>query len=220
MLFIIDGYNLALRSFVFAPALDRGLDQLRDVVFEAVARDCRRSGDTAEVVWDGADLRGLPVRDDPRGVRESFSRAPEKADERVTALAIERRDSGHAITVISSDREVQQDADRLQLPWMESDEYEARLLKPPADGPAPENHARTARIAIGRLVAAGLMDDPGHKLDGLADELGIALAYSAVASSTKPHKRAKALVRWLREYGLEVRGGPQETRAVMVPVWE
>jgi len=220
VLFIIDGYNLALRSFVFAPALDAGLAHLRDVVFEAVARDCRSTGDRAEVVWDGADLKGLPVRDDPRGARESFSRALEKADERVTALALERRDGGQAVTVVSSDREVQQDAQRLQLPWLESDDYEARLLKPRADGPAPENHARTARVAIGRLVAAGLLDDPGGKLDALADELAIAMAYSAVVSSPRPHKRAKALVKWLREYGVEVRGEPQDARAVLVPVWE
>ena len=52
-----------------------------------------------------------------------------------------------------------------------------------------------------------------HVIDGYNLALG-SLAFS------KPHKRARAVVRWLREYGVEVRGEPHELRALLIGLWE
>ncbi len=219
--FVVDGYNLALGSVTFSMAKDlNGLAGLRDAVFEAVARDCERRAEGAIVVWDGADAIGLPARTDQRGVRESFSRAPEKADERAIALAMQVRDAGGQATVVSDDRvHVRADADRAGLPWMGCEEYEERLSAPLPRDPYASNEGRHARRALTRLVAAGFVDEPGPRGDELVAELAAALAYS-LAGSGKPHKLARAVVRWLREYGVEVRGGPHEHRALLAPLWE
>ena len=221
MIHVIDGYNLGLGSVAFSMARDaRGLPALRDALFEAVARDCERRGERAVVVWDGADLTGLPQRNDARGARESFSRAPEKADERVIALAMELRDAGAPPVVVSDDRRhVRADADLAGLTWLGCADYEDRLSSPLPTDPYASNQGRHARRALTRLVAAGLVDDPGPSGDALVADLAAALAYSLVASS-RPHKMARAVVRWLREYGVEVRGEPQELRALLIGLWE
>ncbi len=218
---VVDGYNLALGSLAFSMARDRGgLPALRERVFEAVARDCERRSERAIVVWDGVE-RGHPARSDPRGADESFSRAPEKADERVIALALERREAGDRPVVVSDDRvHVRADAERQGLAWIGCQAYEQRLFEPLATADHGGGEGRFARHAVARLVAAGLMDDPGPAGDVLVDELALALTYSAVGGSTRAHKRARALVRWLKEYGVEVRGGPHEHRALLVPLWE
>ena len=218
---VIDGYNLALGSLAFSMARDRGgLRAVRDRVFEAVARDCQRRGSRAIVVWDGADQVGHPARTDPRGAEESFSRAPEKADERVIAISLERRAAGDAPVVVSDDRvHVRADADRQGLAWLDCGSYEQRLFEPLPDAAHADGDGRLARHAIARLVGAGLMDDLGEDGEALVEELALAMAYSAVGGSTRPHKRAKALVRWLTEYGVEVRGGPHEQRALLAPLW-
>jgi predicted RNA-binding protein with PIN domain len=221
-LFIIDGYNLALGSLAFSMARDRGgLRAVRDRVFEAVARDCQRRGVQAIVVWDGAEQVGHSARTDPRGAEESFSRAPEKADERVIAISLERREAGDQPVVVSDDRKhVRADADRQGLTWLGCEAYEQQLFEPLSEAAHTGGDGRLARHAIARLVGAGLMDDPGAGGDALVEELALALAYSAVGGSTRPHKRARALVRWLGVYGIEVRGGPHELRALLAPLWE
>ena len=221
MIHVIDGYNLALGSLAFSMARDSGgLPAVRDAVFEAVARDCERRSEEAVIVWDGADLRGLPQRSDPRGARESFSRAPEKADERVIALALELHQSGESPIVVSDDqRHVRADADRVGLPWVGCEDFEERLCAPLPNDPYAGNQGRHARRALARLVAAGLVEDPGPSGDTLVADLAAALTYSLVASS-KPHKMARAVVRWLREYGVEVRGEPHDLRALLIGLWE
>ena len=221
MIHVIDGYNLALGSVAFSMARDAGgLPALRDAVFEAVARDCERRHERAVIVWDGADLTGIPQRRDPRGVRESFSRTPEKADERVIALALELRDAGHPPVVVSDDkRHVRADADLAGLTWLGCADYEDRLSAPLPTDPYASNQGRHARRALTRLVVAGLVDDPGSAGDALIADLAAALAYSLVASS-RPHKRARAVVHWLREYGIEVRGEPHELRELLIGLWE
>ena len=221
-LFIVDGYNLALGSLAFSMSRDRGgLRAVRDGVFEAIARDCERRRETAIVVWDGRGQVDVPPRCDPRGAEESFSRAPEKADERIIALALEHRAEGEAPVVVSDDRiHVRADAERQGLAWLGCAEYEQRLFEPLTRDPRTGGEGRQARHAVARLVAAGLMDDPGRRGDDLVGELAAALAYTMAGGSAKPHKRAKALVRWLREYGVEVRGEPHELRALLAPLWE
>jgi len=221
-LYIVDGYNLGLGSPAFCMARDHeGLRGLRDRVFEAVARDCERRGERAVVVWDGSARVAHGARSDPRGAEESFSRAPEKADERVIALALESRERGQHPVVVSDDRvHVQADADRQGIPWIGCPEYEHRLFEPLFEDPHAGGEGRHARHAVARLVAAGRMDDPGGRGDALVEELAAALAYAGVGGSSKPHKRAKALVRWLREYGVEVRGEPHELRALLAPLFE
>jgi predicted RNA-binding protein with PIN domain len=219
--FVVDGYNLALGSLAFSMACDRGgLRALRDAVFEAVARDCERRSEGAVIVWDGTDRVGLEGRRDPRGVRESFSRAPEKADERVIAVAMQLRDGGGVPVIVSDDRRhVRADAERAGLRWMACARYEERLSSPLPVDPFAETEGRHARRALTRLVVAGFVDDPGTQGDELVAELAAALAY-AISGSARPHKMARAVVRWLREYGVEVRGGPHEHRALLAPLWE
>jgi len=217
---VVDGYNLALGSVAFGLALDRGgLRALRAAVFEAVARDCERRGERAVVVWDGAEVDGGPQRDD-RGASERFTRPPEKADERVIATAMQLQQAGDRPVVVSDDaRHVRADAERAGVEWISCDRYEDRLSVPLAGDPYASNAGRQARRALTRLVAAGFVDEPGPAGDALVADLAAALTYSEVASR-KPHKMAKAVVRWLREYGVEVRGGPHEHRALLAPLWE
>jgi len=218
--YIIDGYNVALGSLAFSMARDRGgLAAVRDALFEAVARDCERRGARAVIVWDGTDIPGGAVRKDPRGVEESFSRAPEKADERIVALGIELLERGEQVVVVSDDQEVREDAARAGLGWIGDAAFEERLFQPLERDPHAHDEGRHARRALAALVAAGFVDDPGAGAERLIAELGDALAYAGVQSG-KPHKRAKAVVRWMREYGLQVRGGPHEHRALLVPLFE
>lgn len=221
---VVDGYNVALGSLAFSMAMDRGgLAAVRDALFEAVARDCERRGTRVVIVWDGAEGGGAPgghpPRRDLRGVEESFSRAPEKADERVVALGLEARQRGEDVVVVSDDREVRADAERAGLRWLDDAAFEQRLFDPLPHDPHAHDEGRHARRALATLVAAGLVDDPGPAAERLIADLGDALAY-AVVRSGKPHKRAKAVVRWLREYGVEVRGGPHEQRALLLPLFE
>jgi len=170
-------------------------------------------------VWDGADVLGAPARDDPRGVSETFTRPPEKADERVIATALQLRDAAVQPVVVSDDRQhVRADADRCGLTWISCEQFEERLSKPLRGDPFASNAGRHARWALTRLVAAGLVDEPGVGGDALVADLATALAYSEVASR-KPRKMAKAVVRWLREYGVEVRGGPHEHRALLAALF-
>jgi hypothetical protein len=197
----------------------RGLGAMRDAVFEAVARDCQRRGERAVVVWDGADVQRVPARDDPRGVSESFSRAPEKADERVIALALQALEEGAAPVVVSDDaRHVRADAERAGLRWSSCGDYEERLIEPLAADPHASTEGRHARRALVRLVAAGFVDDPGRGGEALVADLATALAYQRTGSS-KPHKMARAVVRTLREFGVEVRGEAHEHRATLVSLW-
>lgn len=219
-LHVVDGYNLALSSPAFTMALhEGGLRALRDRLFEAVARDCDRRAERAVVVWDGAD-HGLPPRQDPRGAEESFSRHPEKADERIIALALELRAGGLDPVVVSDDAaHVRADAERAGLPWIGCADYEQRLAGPLPDDPHAATQGRHARRALMRLVAAGLVDDPRSRTEALVAELAAALAYHR-AGTIKPHKMARAVVRYLREFGVEVRGGPHDHRALLAPLWE
>jgi predicted RNA-binding protein with PIN domain len=223
--YILDGYNLALGSLAFSMARDRGgLAAVRDALFEAVARDCERRSTRVVIVWDGTERFGAPtsagpVRGDPRGVEESFSRAPEKADERVIALALETRGRGEAVVVVSDDQEVREDAVRAGLDWIGDAAFEERLFEPLERDPHAHDEGRHARRVLAVLVAAGFVDDPGAGAERLIAELGDALAYAGVQSG-KPHKRAKSATRWLREYGVPVRGEAHEHRALLVPLFE
>ncbi len=220
--FIVDGYNLALGSLAFSMGHERdGLRAVRDRLFEAVARDCERREARAIVVWDGTAQATYPPRSDPRGAEESFSRAPEKADERAIALAMELRDRGERPIVVSDDRvHVRADAEQQGLDWIDCARYERRLFEPLSRDPHARDAGRLAREAVAKLVAAGLIDEPAGQGEALVAELAAALTYALIGGSNKPHKRAKAVVRWLREYGVEVRGEPHEQRTLLAPLWE
>ncbi len=106
MRWLIDGYNVVRRDPELAGLDRRSLQDGREALLRLLARVARDSGDDFVVVFDGA--RGGGISPPAGRVRVIFSRPPEKADDVLVRLA---RAGGDGVTVVSSDRAIQ-DASR------------------------------------------------------------------------------------------------------------
>jgi predicted RNA-binding protein with PIN domain len=107
MRWLIDGYNVVRRDADLGGAEAESLQAGRAALLARVAEVARRSSDRFTVVFDGAPSSGPAAQ--PGRLEVLFSRPPEKADDVLMRLA---RKEGNGAVVVSSDRKIQDAANR------------------------------------------------------------------------------------------------------------
>jgi predicted RNA-binding protein with PIN domain len=120
---LIDGYNLIRQSPVLRHLDARDLEAGREALLERLAfyRQCRPHH-RLTVVFDGWQAGGpSETRDLHRGVRIIYSRRGERADEVIKRLLAQE---GSRALVVSSDRELQEQARRVGAAWVSSREFD------------------------------------------------------------------------------------------------
>jgi predicted RNA-binding protein with PIN domain len=124
---IVDGYNL-IRQSPWLSLLDaQDLEAGREALLQSlVAYRRRRSPPRVTVVFDGWQ-GGEPKesRDLYRGVGVVYSRRGERADEVIKRLAARE---GAGAVVVTSDREIQDFAQRVGAVWVAARHFETRYL--------------------------------------------------------------------------------------------
>jgi predicted RNA-binding protein with PIN domain len=135
---IIDGYNLIRQS----PELQR-LDAVelaagRQALLTRLTEYRRRAPHKITVVfdgWQGGDR--LETRDRHRGISLIYSRLGERADEVIKRLLLKERQRA---VLVSSDREIQECAQRAGSAWINSAQFERDYLssRKDPDNPEPE----------------------------------------------------------------------------------
>lgn len=125
---IVDGYNLIRQSPRLSLLEARDLEAGREALLESLAAyRRRRPGHQITVVFDGWQSGGRQeTRDQFQGVKVIFSRLGERADEVIKRLLAKERQRA---LVISSDRELQECADRVGAAWVEAPYFEAVYLR-------------------------------------------------------------------------------------------
>jgi len=130
---IIDGYNL-IRQSPFLQEIDaRELEAGREALLACLAAYRRaRAQHKITVVFDGWERGDFKESRDRRaGMAIIYSRRGEKADEVIKRLLEKER--GRAV-VVSSDRELQDYADRLGAAWISAPQFEMTHLRQAGDG--------------------------------------------------------------------------------------
>ncbi|MFW6127368.1 MAG: NYN domain-containing protein [Thermodesulfobacteriota bacterium] len=140
---IIDGYNL-IRQSPWLSLLDRrDLEEGREALLQTLA-DYRRRRPQHKITvvfdgWQGGGRR--ESRDVHRGVGVVYSRRGERADEVIKRLLARE---GRRAVMVSSDRELQDFADRKGATWVAADEFESRYLSRSEPGLAGEEEDKPA----------------------------------------------------------------------------
>lgn len=120
---LIDGYNLIRQSPALRHLDARDLEAGREALLERLAfyRRCRPHH-RLTVVFDGWQAGGpTETRDLHQGVRVIYSRRGERADEVIKRLLAQE---GPRALVVSSDRELQEQARRVGAAWVSSREFD------------------------------------------------------------------------------------------------
>lgn len=130
---IIDGYNLIRQSPWLSLIDARDLEAGREALLQSLADyRRRRSQHKITVVFDGWQGGGFrESRDVHQGVGVVYSRRGERADEVIKRLLA--REGGRAV-LVSSDREIQDFADRQGATWVAASQFEAQYLRNGAAG--------------------------------------------------------------------------------------
>jgi uncharacterized protein len=153
---IIDGYNL-IRQSPWLSLLDaRDLEEGREALLQALSEyRQRRSQHKITVVFDGWQGGGLQEsRDLCRGVGVIYSRRGERADEVIKRLLARE---GRRVVMVSSDRELQEFAEKVGATWVAAHQFESQYLKNPQTGlEAGEEEAPASR--------GGAKKGPAHRL--------------------------------------------------------
>jgi predicted RNA-binding protein with PIN domain len=125
---IIDGYNLIRQSPRLSLLDASDLEAGREALLESLAAYRRsRPLHQVTVVFDGWQAGELKeTRDLFQGVKVIFSRRGERADEVIKRLLAKER---HRALIVSSDRELQQCADRVGAAWVGADHFETAYLR-------------------------------------------------------------------------------------------
>ena len=139
---IIDGYNLIRQSPYLQAIEARELEAGREALLSSLAAYRQsRPGHKITVVFDGWDKGGWKEsRDRQGGITIIYSGRGEKADEVIKRLLEKERNRA---VVVSSDRELQDYADRVGAAWITAPQFEASHLRAgagrsPEDEPAEE----------------------------------------------------------------------------------
>jgi predicted RNA-binding protein with PIN domain len=130
---IIDGYNLIRQSPYLQAMEARELEAGREALLASLAAYRQsRPQHKITVVFDGWEKGGLrESRDRRAGMTIIFSRRGEKADEVIKRLLEKERSRA---VVVSSDRELQDYADRVGAAWISAPQFEASHLRGAAAG--------------------------------------------------------------------------------------
>lgn len=124
---IIDGYNLIRQSPWLSLVDARDLEEGREALLQTLADyRQRRPQHKITVVFDGWQGGGFrESRDIYLGVGVVYSRRGERADEVIKRLLA--REGGRAV-MVSSDRELQDCAERQGATWVAASEFEIQYL--------------------------------------------------------------------------------------------
>ena len=147
---IVDGYNLIRQSPWLSLIDARDLEAGREALLQSLADyRRRRSQHKITVVFDGWQGGGFrESRDVHQGVGVVYSRRGERADEVIKRLLA--REGGRAV-LVSSDREIQDFADRQGATWVTAGQFETQYLsqaetclagEEEEEAPAPRNGAK------------------------------------------------------------------------------
>jgi predicted RNA-binding protein with PIN domain len=122
---IIDGYNLlhllSPRLSLNAPQLQRERDRLLDRLSDYG----RQRGLEITIVFDGWQGGWITEqRERRKGIEVIYSKVGEKADDVIKRLVRER---GSGSMVITSDREISKDAERMSVAVIPSDQFREKL---------------------------------------------------------------------------------------------
>lgn len=122
MRFLIDGYNLMHRLGLAPPRGSGRLDRCRANLLEWLERVHRRGPDSVTIVFDGREgIRQSASNDTNGGIRIQFS-VGRIADDLIEELIANER-SPRNLTVVSSDRRIQESARRRGCAFWNCDEY-------------------------------------------------------------------------------------------------
>ena len=130
---IIDGYNLIRQSPYLQAIEARELEAGREALLATLAAYRQsRPQHKITVVFDGWEKGGWKESRDRRaGITIIYSRRGEKADEVIKRLLEKERSRA---VVVSSDRELQDYADRVGAAWISAPQFEASHLRAAAAG--------------------------------------------------------------------------------------
>ena len=122
---IIDGYNL-LHIFSHRLSLNAAqLQQERDRLIDRLSDYGRQKGLEISVVFDGWQGGWVTEqRERIKGIEVIYSKVGEKADDVIKRLVRER---GSGSMVITSDREISKDAERMSVAVIPSDQFREKL---------------------------------------------------------------------------------------------
>jgi len=125
---IIDGYNLL---YILSPRLSLSAAQLqqeRNQLIDRLSEYGRQKGLEITVVFDGWQGGWITEeRERKRGIEVVYSKLGEKADDVIKRLVRER---GSGSMVITSDREISKDAERMSVAVIPSDQFREKLEQP------------------------------------------------------------------------------------------
>jgi predicted RNA-binding protein with PIN domain len=122
---IIDGYNLL---HIFSPRLSLSplqLQQERDRLIDRLSDYGRQKDLEITIVFDGWQGGWITEqRERRKGIEVIYSKVGEKADDVIKRLVRER---GSGSMVITSDREISKDAERMSVAAISSDRFREKL---------------------------------------------------------------------------------------------
>jgi predicted RNA-binding protein with PIN domain len=130
---IIDGYNL-IRQSPWLSLLDaRDLEEGREALLQALSGYRRRRPQHKITVvfdgWQGGALR--ESRDLCHGIGVIYSRRGERADEVIKRFLTRE---GHGVVMVSSDRELQDFAEKKGATWVAAGQFEIQYLRDASTG--------------------------------------------------------------------------------------
>lgn len=124
---IIDGYNLIRQSHRFGKYDQRELQLGRDALIEMLAAYKKKAAHRITVVFDGQSAPEFTYqRDKVQGIQIIYSHQGETADAVIRKLAATKKDKA---MVVSSDRQVVQDAASSGAATISSPEFEVIMLQ-------------------------------------------------------------------------------------------
>ena len=122
---IIDGYNLLHAGHPLRPTEQGDLQQEREQLIDQLASYRRTRPCEITVVFDGWKEGWITEkRERKKGIELIFSKLGEKADEVIKRLV---REKGSGAYVVTSDREVARDAERMSVTVIPSEQFRERM---------------------------------------------------------------------------------------------
>jgi predicted RNA-binding protein with PIN domain len=161
---ILDAYNILHRHPVWAPLLERSLEEARDALLAYCRRWTQSRGDVwlFIAVFDGDSGVVGGQRSAGQGVRVVYSATGESADDRILKILHEFGDDFDYV-VVSDDREVMQRAKLLGADLMSASDFgsflstqrgrggKGRKAKPLSDDALPPHEAKAITDSLRRL---------------------------------------------------------------------
>jgi hypothetical protein len=123
MPYLIDGYNVIYADDELAQFMKDGLlEKAREKLMRRLVQFKAVTGRKVSVVFDGSSPFGGPSSEARMGIRMIYSRKPEKADD-IIKEEIFRESNPAQLIVVSSDREIQNEALGFRAQTLDADSF-------------------------------------------------------------------------------------------------